>query len=274
MEKNSLSMPISIVIAGVIIAGAVYFSNINRPAAPAGNGGDANGGSTILAEAALDIKPVSDSDYIVGNPNAPFVIVEYSDTECPFCKNFHVSLNRLITELGKDGKVAWVYRHFPLWKSEAGYPALHPAAEKEARAFECAGKLGGNTKFWEYANRLYSVTPSNNQLDPAELPKIAIAVGLNEAAFNTCLSSGEFAAKVDGQYEDAKSVGASGTPFSIIIARDPLDRGKVEKTFKELAVKFGSRTENFAISADNRRIAMNGAQPYEIVKGLIEALQP
>lgn len=272
MEKNTLSMPISIVIAGVIIAGAVYFSNVNRPVAPAGNGGSV--AQTGLVEAVLDIKAVSAADYIAGNPDAPLVIVEYSDTECPYCKNFHNSLNKLMTELGSSGKVAWVYRHFPLWKAEGGGPALHPKAEKEAQAFECAGFLGGNTKFWEYANRLYSITPSNNQLDPAELPKIAVAVGLDETDFNTCLSSGRFSPKIEEHYQEAKNAGSSGTPFSIIVSREPLDRGKVEKTLQELTLKFRSNLGNFAISADNRRIGMSGAQPYEIVKGLIEALQP
>ncbi len=264
-------MPIAIVIAGIIIAGAVYFSNVNRPAGPTGTN---TATPTGLAEVALEIKSVSASDYIVGNPDAPLVIVEYSDTECPFCKNFHNSLNKLMSDLGSSGKVAWVYRHFPLWKSESGRPALHPAAEKEAQAFECAGFLGGNTKFWEYANRLYSITPSNNQLDPKELPKIAVYVGLKEADFNTCLESGRFSPKIEEQYQEAKNAGSSGTPFSIIVSREPLDRKKVEKTLKELTLKYRSGLENFAMSPDNRRIGMNGAQPYELVKALIEALQP
>lgn len=265
-------MPISIVIAGIIIAGAIYFSKNNSPAQPI-NSGDGTATQEALAEADLKISPVSAADYIAGNPNAPFIIVEYSDTECPFCKNFHTTLNRLMTELGKDGQVAWVYRHFPLWKAENGRPALHPLAEKEARALECAGKLGGNNKFWEYANRLYSITPSNNQLDPAELPKIAAFAGLNEADFNACLSSGEFAEKVDAQYEEAKLAGANGTPFSVIVAQNALDREKVEQTVKNVALRFGTRTEYFSLSPDNRRIGMIGAQPYDVVKGLIEALK-
>ena len=107
-----------------------------------------------------------------------------------------------MAEYGKDGKVAWVFRHFPLWKPNPGGRALHPRAEKEAQATECANELGGNAKFWEYVNKLFEITPSNNGLDPAELPKIAKLVGLNETAFNTCLESNKYAVEVEKDSSD------------------------------------------------------------------------
>jgi len=263
-------MPISIVIAGIIIAGAVYFSNSNKI-----NNTPTTQPSELstVGEAEVKIVPINADDHIVGDPNAPVIVVEYSDTECPFCKSFHTTMNRLIGEFSKDGRVAWVYRHFPLWKEENGAQPLHPLAKKEAEALGCATKLGGNTKFWEYTNRIYSVTPSNNGLDPKELPNIAKFVGLDETAFNTCLSSGEFSDKVDAQYEEAKIAGANGTPFSVIVVKKEIDRERVTKTIFELTQKYRSDPSLFSISTDNMRIGMVGAQPYEIVKGLVETLQ-
>jgi protein-disulfide isomerase len=110
----------------------------------------------------INLDPVTEKDHIFGNPQAEMVIVEYSDLECPFCKRFHETMIQIMSEYGKEGKVAWVYRHFPL-------DAIHSKARREAEAVECAGELGGNDKFWAYVNKLVEITPSNNQLDASLL---------------------------------------------------------------------------------------------------------
>ena len=117
----------------------------------------------------INMKPISDSDHILGDKNAPVKIVEFSDTECPFCKRFHTTMQQVVKD--SNGQVAWVYRHFPL-------DQLHSKARKEAEATECAAEMGGNEKFWAYLNRLMEVTPANNGLDPAELLTIASYAGL------------------------------------------------------------------------------------------------
>ena len=111
-----------------------------------------------------------------------------------------------------EGKVVWVYRHFPI-------DQLHSKARKESEASECAGELGGNEKFWEYVDKIYEVTPSNNGLDPALLPKLAEEIGLNKKAFEGCLKSGKYAEKIASQIEEAEKAGAKGTPYSIIITK-------------------------------------------------------
>jgi protein-disulfide isomerase len=117
------------------------------------------------------MNPVSPTDHIRGNPNAKVIIVEYSDTECPFCKNFHTTMKQIMAKYQADNTVAWVYRHSPLTQ-------LHPRAEHEAQALECAWAQGGEEKFWAYTDRIYEVTTSNNTLDPLQLPLIAAYVGL------------------------------------------------------------------------------------------------
>lgn len=266
MEKNSLSMPVAIVIAGVIIAGAIFFSN-KQAAAPAGPG------AQTAPKGDIKISAVSPSEHIIGNPDAPVVLVEYSDTECPFCKTFHGSLNTLMDTLGKEQKVAWVYRHFPLWKAEGGGQALHPRAEKEAEATECAAKLGGNDAFWKYTNAVYAATPSNNRLEPTELPKIAKETGLDVALFNACLASGEMAARVEAQYQEAKTAGAEGTPFSVLTTKKAFDPKKVTQKISELTLKYRSAPEYFTVGNDNMHISMSGAQPLELVRELIVSLQ-
>lgn len=195
------AIPFAIVIAGVAIACAIYFGNIKSTAI-----------APVVADGTLgapSVEPISSDDHILGNPNAKVVIVEYSDTECPFCKSFHPMMQRIMGEYGKGGQVAWVYRHFPL--------SYHTNSPKEAEATECANKLGGNTKFWEYINKVFEITPGNNGLDAAELPKIASTVGLNTDAFNKCLSSGEMKAVVDADITSGTKAGVSGTPYPIIM---------------------------------------------------------
>ncbi len=230
MNMEKLSVPLAIVIAGGLIAGAFYYSNLQ-------NAKEIVKAKTVpqMVSGGEEMRPITEADHILGNPNAELMFVEYSDTECPFCKQFHTTLRQMMDEYGKDGKVAWVYRHFPI-------DQLHPKARKEAEATECANELGGATKFWEYLNTVYARTNSNNSLPESELPKIAKDIGLDVKAFNTCLSSGKYADKVQADYDDAVKAGGRGTPNSIIVSKD------------------GTKT------------VVQGAQPYESVKNIIDAL--
>src|SRR3990167_1785339 len=165
-SKDNYAVPGAIIIAGALIAGAVYFSFGKTPVPSPSIGNKVEDVGSFEQMAAISAR-----DHIRGNPDAPVKIVEYSDSECPFCKRFHDTMKQVMDTYGKTGKVAWVYRNFPL-------DQLHSKARNEATAIECAGELGGNDKFWAYADRLYEVTPSNNGLDPMELHNIAQYVGL------------------------------------------------------------------------------------------------
>jgi protein-disulfide isomerase len=97
--------------------------------------------------AATKMRPVSADDHILGDINSEIIIVEYSDLDCPFCKVFHSTMHQVIEK--SQGKVAWVYRHYPI-------PQLHPNAPKKAEEAECAWEMGGNDGFWKYADKVFS----------------------------------------------------------------------------------------------------------------------
>lgn len=262
-QKNSLAMPIAVVVAGLLIAGAVYFSNGNNPAMPNQNIGTAQNTSVRMSD--ITINPVSSKDYIRGNPNAKVVIVEFSDTECPYCKQFHSTLKNIINTYAKDGTVAWVYRNFPIKE-------IHPKAPKESEALLCAGKIGGNAGFWDYTDRIYSITPSNNKLEESQLTAAAKDVGLNVTAFNTCLSSGEMASLVKLDYEDGVKAGGSGTPFSVFITSKPFDKKVVEEFFVNNILQNRYPAELFTISNDSMRVSVSGAMPEAFLNQLITIL--
>ena len=204
-SQNNFAVPIAIIIAGLAIATAVYFGNSNskKDIVP------------LAEEQGVTIAPVTTDDHILGNPNAKVVIIEYSDTECPFCKMFHTTMSRIMSEYGSGGKVAWVYRHSPI-------ASLHSKAHREAQATECAASLGGNTKFWDYTNKLFDTTPSNNGLKDEELFTIAENVGLDKEAFSTCLESGTQAARVDRDLASSQEAGVRGTPHSLVLMNSKL----------------------------------------------------
>ena len=237
-EANAWSVPVAIIAAGVIVALAIlYGGSAERKAAAPDLGKKAGITDPATAPgqqapAEITLKAVSADDHIFGDINAPVKVVEYSDLECPFCKRFHATMQQVVGSY--SGKVAWVFRHFPI-------DQLHSKARKEAEATECANELGGNDKFWAYTNRLNEVTPSNNGLDAAELPKIATYVGLDTAKFTQCLESGKYASKIEAEVQAAVAAGARGTPYSVVI------------------------------SASGKKSVIPGALPYEQVKGIIDA---
>ena len=191
-----------------------------------------------MAATAKAVQPVSAEDHIRGDANALVKVIEFSDFECPYCKSFHSSMKQMMDDYGKDGKVAWVYRHFPI-------DEIHPKARKEAQAAECAGEIGGNNAFWAFVDRLYEIAPSNNKLDLAQLPQIAEFVHLDKVKFAACLSGdehgGKYAAHIEANQKDGAAAGGSGTPYTLVIS----PKGKI--------------------------FPINGAERYSAVKATIEA---
>lgn len=207
LKKFNLSTPVAIVIAGAFVATALFFGMRGAPSTGALPQQPVAQQPTGNLE---QMKEIGSSDHIRGNPNAPVKIVEYSDTECPFCKRFHETLKQVVDS---NNDVAWVYRHFPL-------DQLHSKARKEAVATECANELGGNDAFWKYLDRLFVVTPANNGLDPAELPKIAQYVGLDVMKFNECLGSTKYDQHIEDEVQNAVATGGNGTPWSIVVSKN------------------------------------------------------
>jgi len=99
--------------------------------------------SALTVVDTAEIAGLKDIDFVRGDKNSPVYLVEYSDYDCPYCGRFHSTSKQLVEE----GKIAWVYRQFPL-------PQLHPDAETKSAAGICAGELGGNDAFWAFSDAL------------------------------------------------------------------------------------------------------------------------
>lgn len=138
----------------------------------------------------------------------PITLVEFSDTECPFCKKFHGPMRDALTTY--EGKISWAYEHFPL-------DSLHQKARSEANATECAADQG---KFWEYIDKLFEITPSNDGLPEEELFTIAENLGLKKTKFKECVEKESFAKQVQEDADYAVSLGVEATPTTMIVNSD------------------------------------------------------
>ncbi|MBX9765237.1 DsbA family protein [Patescibacteria group bacterium] len=232
IDMEKMGTPIAVVIAGVFIAAAIYFGG-----GSAGTGGSdysfnqgAQGGAQ---EAAKPVPKVTSADHIIGNPNAQIVIVEYTDLECPFCKRFHETMKQVMDKYGKDGKVAWVLRNFPLQQ-------LHPNAPKLALAAECVADAGGNDAYWKFLDEVFIVAPLNTPFDFSKLDATVAKAGVNASAFQSCYTSEKFKAKIEKELNDAVASGGQGTPFNIMVLKN------------------------------GKNIEIPGAQPFEFVDKLIQ----
>ncbi|MFM2423925.1 MAG: hypothetical protein RLZZ70_314 [Candidatus Parcubacteria bacterium] len=226
---STLGVPIAIVVGFAMIAAAILFSgnNATTPIAPVA---DSGAEETTPAK----VTPVSETDFIRGNPNAPIMVVEYSDYDCPFCKNFHETMRLILEDYGVTGKVAWVYRQFPIAQ-------LHPNAPRISEAAFCVGELGNDEAFWKFSDLIFSEREINEPTNMTRLPEFAEKSGVKRADFNSCLESGRHKVTVENSLKDGVRSGAQGTPYSVILVGD-------------------------------QQAVINGAQPYPVVKQIIENL--
>ena len=100
-SRNRHIIPIAIGIAIILITAAIYTTFGHRTKTVT---------EKSSASASVTIRPIDASDHLLGNPNAPVIMVEYSDLECPFCKRHHDTLKQIMNEYGKTGQVAWAQK--------------------------------------------------------------------------------------------------------------------------------------------------------------------
>jgi protein-disulfide isomerase len=244
LSRGSIGLPGAIIIAATIVAVAIIWTQ--KPAKQSQSTTQQvplRTGST----SAESMQPVTAADHILGNPNAIIKFVEYSDPSCPYCKIFNPTVMRIMNEYGPGGKVAWIYRQFPLDKADQSGRILHPNAGREAQALECAQALGGTTGFWAYEKKWFEVFPQDgadrsSDVDNAQIASVADSVGLDPVSFNECIASGRFKNKLDQSYTDGINVGVTGTPYTILI------------------------------TPSGTKIPLVGAQTYQILKASIDTL--
>ena len=175
-------------------------------------------------------------DPIIGNPDAPITIVEFSDFQCPFCARFNAqTLPSIMEEYIDQGKVKLVFRDFPI-------QSIHPNALPAAVAAECANE---QDKFKEMHDVLFEKQNEWNKLETDDALSLfnqyATDMQLNQNTFDICLTSGKYIPEIRNDLDDGREYGVSGTPGFFV--------GNDEVGYVEL----------------------KGAQPFESFKKIIDA---
>lgn len=216
LEKNGVSFQ----------AGNNSQAAANQPAAAPSNP------TTPLKADTLNLAPVTDEDHVRGNKKASLTWIEYSDLQCPFCKKIHPDLVKVLSEY--DGKLRWVYKHFPL-------SSIHARAQKSGEAAECVASSAGNEAFWKFIDTVFAETAPADILEDAGLVKAAVAAGANGSKVQACISSGEKAQRVQTDYDSGSKAGVTGTPGG------------------------------FLLDGKGNAWVINGAMPYATIKSVVDA---
>jgi protein-disulfide isomerase len=145
---------------------------------------------------------------IQGSPAAPLWVIEVSDFQCPYCKQWHdQTYPMLLDQYVKTGKIRLAYVNFPL--------AIHVHAFPAAEAAMCAG---AQARFWPMHDALFSSQSNWETLGSpdAAFDSLARSTGVDIARWRDCMKSGEMRALIEADHDRAERAGASATPSFMI----------------------------------------------------------
>lgn len=200
-------LPISILVAGVLVAGSVFYlvGTLKNNQQGTGTPPDTNTG--VVGES----PELASSDVILGDPNAPVAIIEYGDYQCPFCARFFEETEKQIRrDFVESGKVKFVFRNFQF---------LGPESQAAGEAAECAKD---QNKFWAYHDALYTAeladgAEHNGNLNRTLFMKIAGDLQMNTTEFGQCIDTHKYAQRVETETQEASSkYGVNSTPTAFV----------------------------------------------------------
>jgi len=195
----------------LIVLGLVWIRDSGASGAPQPNAAAALGDSGDAPRAPpapsvpLDMKTLVDDDPFLGDENAPVVMIEWSDYECPFCARFYTqTLSQIKSQYIDTGKVKFVYRDYPL--------GFHQQAEPAALAANCAGEQG---KYFEYHDKIFEVGGAAGKTS-VDYMKWAQELKLDTAKWEKCLTDPAQRQEIQKDMADGQAAGVSGTPGFVI----------------------------------------------------------
>ena len=194
-RKSNLPWLILLIVAFAAGLGTGYAAWGSQPsvqaAAPGGSQATAAPAGVQRIDVPIEGKPM------FGPANAPVTIVEFSDFECPYCKQWFTATWPQIKKAYGD-KVRLVYRDFPL-------TSIHPDAEPAAEAANCANE---QNQYWAYHDNLLAAS----QLGSDVYLSFASALKLDMTKFQDCLSSHRYQKSIQADADYGASLGITGTP--------------------------------------------------------------
>jgi len=168
--------------------------------------------ANTAAQAAVQVAPTTqavrrydiptEGFHSIGPEDAPIVLVEFSDYQCPYCQRWH---EQVYTSLlaAYPGQVRVVYRNLPLTQ-------IHPQAMNAAEAAMCAGEQNA---YWQYHDQLFN---NSDALSDDLYARLASDLGLDASAFESCMTDHKYLDEIQSDMQFAIDLGVQSTPTFFI----------------------------------------------------------
>lgn len=179
----------------------------------------------------------------MGDPNAPILMQEFSDFQCPFCQRFHEETEPLLRQYYIDtGKVRFVYRSMGNWVS--ANIGSGTESQDAALAAYCAGD---QNKFWEFHDLLFANVLGENvgSFSETRLKAMAETANLNMDQFNDCYDSNQYGVRVQQDLEDGQAANIMGTPSFLL---------------------------TYTLGGATKTVLIEGAQPFSVFQQELETI--
>jgi protein-disulfide isomerase len=188
-------------------------------------------------------------DNTMGDPNAPIMIEEFSDFQCPFCERFHQDTEPLLRQYYVDtGKVRFVYRSMGNFVSDNIARARGTPAKTESRDAALAAYCAGDQeKFWDMHAHIFANALGEDvgSFTDERLKAIAETAGLDMTEFNSCYDSGKYEDRVQQDFEDGQAANINGTPGFLV---------------------------TYTVDGETKTELIEGAQPFTVFQQKLEAI--
>jgi protein-disulfide isomerase len=181
----------------------------------------------LLDEPRLSLLNSSDVTPSKGPADAKIVITEFSDFQCPYCKQVQITLKEVLKQHADEVRLE--FKHLPL--------EGHPFAFVAAQSAFCGGKQGA---FWKFHDALFD----SSSLTQQTFATISHSLGLNQTDFEACLTSQESQAAIMSDLQEARRLGLDGTPSFIINGKPLLGAATVEDFNEAIARELNKLTTN------------------------------
>jgi protein-disulfide isomerase len=225
--KFHLTTPSAIILAAVILGAshlgyAVILSSTSQ------------GGGALSS---FKGRAIDDTDLLTGKTSSDVIVLEYSDTECPYCAQLQPTIKKIKEEY--SSKVAFAYRYFPLTQ-------IHPNAFEESRIIDCVGKVAGAEKRDKYITTMFEekLAKQNMTFAPGRKEALAKELGISPADVAACVKDQASADIVTASIQDGVAAGVQGTPATFVLVKN-------KKGYDVVSL-------------------VDGARPYEYFKAVID----
>jgi protein-disulfide isomerase len=206
--------PFSARVLGTLLAASSIAACTRSEATPAGQTASASvvataaggaGGAGMAGKLTDSVSTAADRGRIRGSESAPIWLVEVSDFQCPYCKQWHdQSFAAIDREYVQTGKVRLAYLNYPL-------SSIHKNARAAAEAAMCASV---QNKFWALHGSLFETQERWAELENPvpTFDSLAVAAGVAAPAWRQCMTSHATAPLIDADRDRSSSAGVGSTP--------------------------------------------------------------